>query len=291
MADQPNEPPDIQAIVDAAVKEAVAQSMASIAAPLSRQEKKNLERAKEREKRDEDRQDRRDERKAKRNASREPKIEDEKNPIAEKGEEDRKAQNRNLGQQEPRVVPADSDKPETERKVTIAESLGPIRTPQPSVGFDPREFLRDAVSRASSVNHPWKVYRAGETVQEGSPELLAKYGLIGGIVYSQWDPVTVPDNPEIVGANGSGFVYLEITRDVDSREITAVSAKCAGTVPTSDYATQYRPLAYVFGVGGAAPLQLQFEEMRVWELMLVENGELKLLDFNISSRSSYDLPA
>lgn len=244
---------DIQALVDAAVKEAVAKSIAEMARPRSRQE-------------------------INRNDA-----------VIGKGADDRKAQNQNLGQQEAKVVATPPPRQETERKVVVTKTNAPAPEQAPRNGFNPREFLYAA--SIASVNHPWKVYNDGTFVKPGSPEILGKYRIIGGTVYSQGGSIDVPDQ-ELIGGAGedAGYVYLEITRDESSREVTGVSIEQGDSVPADDYTTQYRPLAVVYGTSGKKPLQLQFQEIRIWEYMLVENGEFELHTFDMNSRTSYAPP-
>jgi hypothetical protein len=285
MADnEPEQQPDIQAIVDAAVKEAVAQSMAEMSKGTSRLERRNNAIAARRKQYSEERKERLA---ARRGEAEEPKAE--KDPVEEKGEGARKAQDQNLGAQEPKAASPPNSNPGPDNKPTIAETVGSLHAPPLRNSFAPREVLYNAALKANTVNHPWRVIRDGETVVEGSPEVVAVYKLTGGKVYGQGATKEVLDQP-IIGKKEGGFIYLEITRDPESRALSTVLPKHGTTIPVDTHSTQHRPLAQVFGVGGGAPLQLQFEEVRVWEMLLVENGEFSMHTFDMNNRNSYTPP-
>lgn len=135
-----------------------------------------------------------------------------------------------------------------------------------------------------SLNMPWRVRKNTD------PLLPLQYDYVGGTAYIQGEEVTVPDGNVSIAAEGdSGVVALEITRDSSSRLPTAVMVKYfSGSLPSSDYLTQYRALAFVGGFPD--PIQLQFGEIRIDEELIVVNGYLTLQTYEISHRNNYDPP-
>jgi hypothetical protein len=131
------------------------------------------------------------------------------------------------------------------------------------------------------TNHPWKVVRGPQIDDVGEREWL----VTGGSVFSQGGETVVDDTAVNISL---GYVFLKLSRNLTTRVVTDAVIETGPTVPTSDYAHEYRPLAYVDDTSANPPLQLQFQEVRVYELMYVANGEFKLLDFDTSSRNSYD---
>lgn len=134
--------------------------------------------------------------------------------------------------------------------------------------------------------HEWKVEYGPETDVNGLREWL----VTGGTVYHRTGSTEVTDNAYNIAA---GYIYLEVVRDETSRAVTGVTLAASATLPTSDYYTQYYPIAYVDQ--NAEPTkrvkQLQFSEIRVSELMPVVNGEFKLVTLAMMSRNFYDPPA
>lgn len=128
------------------------------------------------------------------------------------------------------------------------------------------------------VPHPWQV-TMGE--DEGT------WDVVGGEVYSQGATFIVADTT-IVG--GLGFAVLKVTRNTASRVITGATIEWAASLTTSDEATQYRALAKLDPDEYPSVLQLQFEEIRIWELMIVENGEFALMGAEMSHRNTYAPP-
>jgi hypothetical protein len=72
--------------------------------------------------------------------------------------------------------------------------------------------------------------------------------------------------------------------------ITGATVVWAASVATSDETTQYRALAKLDPDEYPSILQLQFEEIRIWELMIVENGEFALMGAEMSHRETYAPP-
>ena len=137
-------------------------------------------------------------------------------------------------------------------------------------------------------NHPWKVTYAGSDTPEGA-EPVPQWGYKGGDIYTQGTMQTVADGT----LSGEGeFVVLSFDRDLDTREIVPASAEVTlkTTVPDSDYNTQYRVLAKVTSEPSPTVLQLQFEEIRIYEELVIENGEIKLQGYEVSHRNNYQPP-
>ena len=127
--------------------------------------------------------------------------------------------------------------------------------------------------------HPWKVTSAaGGTVN---------WDYVGGTIYGQGEPIEVADG-NIVG--DQGFIYLKIERDPDSREMISAEVEFDVVIPDSDSTYQYRALAYVDSALANKVSQLQFEEIRIEEVLIVVNGEFQLAPLELSSRNIYALP-
>lgn len=132
-------------------------------------------------------------------------------------------------------------------------------------------------SGGASVNHPWKVTMTDE----------GEFYISGGTVHGNGGPFVVAPKTELIE---SGIIWVKITRDSSSREMTAAVIGSGVSVPTSDYTDQYRPIAAVDDAGSPPVLQLQFQELRVEELMIVANGEFELLSVDAAARNTYDPP-
>jgi hypothetical protein len=128
--------------------------------------------------------------------------------------------------------------------------------------------------------HPWKV------TPQNSGE-LASWDVVGGTVYTQGTPFPVADD-NIVGEYG--YIVLKIEREFDSREITTAVLSLETTIPDSTYAYQYRPIASVNSSAVNPVTQYQFEEMRIYEELVLENGEFKLQGYEVSHRNNYYPP-
>jgi hypothetical protein len=154
-----------------------------------------------------------------------------------------------------------------------------------------------------TIRHPWKVVAdgLGEPPEEGVP--LRRWAYTGGVIHTnQGDWVTIPDGT--VEGNDGG-IYIEIMRDADSREITSAVVSFIETEPISDNVTQYRAIAQIIGEPPPDPLpdpppttppnatilQLQFEEIRLREELVIDSGEFALDVFELSHRNSYALPS
>lgn len=126
--------------------------------------------------------------------------------------------------------------------------------------------------------HPWKVTKTGTA---------GVYAVALDDVQGQGGPIT-PTGATVDSTETSGYIYLKIERDTDTRVLVSAVVEFAAALPDSDYTYQYRPIAFVDGADYI--LQLQFEEIRIYELMLVSLGAFSLASFEMSVRSTYDPP-
>jgi len=143
------------------------------------------------------------------------------------------------------------------------------------------------IASDNSEKHPWKVTNGG------SVEDVQQWNYAGGEIYTQGTMQTVTDGTlSDDDAIGEGFIVLAFDRDSSTREIVADSAVVTleETVPNSNETTQYRVLAKVNSAEPVEILQLQFEELRIYEELVVENGALKLQSYEMSHRNNYNLP-
>lgn len=136
--------------------------------------------------------------------------------------------------------------------------------------------------------HYWKVTLDGETAVPGT----FKWIVAGNNVFTQGMTGSFTLLEEVEGA-GIGYILLKITRDTASREATAFELVFSAAVTTSTEAIQYRPIALVNPDGDEGVdqvVQMQFEEIRIWELMIVQNGEFELMGAEMSHRNTYVPP-
>ena len=131
-------------------------------------------------------------------------------------------------------------------------------------------------------HHQWKV------LFKSSDEDVKSWSVVGGTVYTESASILVSDK-KVTG--DSGYVLLKITRASASRKATEAVVEFSGTVPESDYTTQYRVLAYVSSAGDNPVTQHQFEEIRIFEDLAVVNGEFQLVGLEMSHRNYYEPPA
>lgn len=117
----------------------------------------------------------------------------------------------------------------------------------------------------------------------------------GGVFRSQgaFDQADIKD-VEKLGVNSSGYVILTVIRDEDSREVTdapTISYE-EGDLAESDYYNQFIPLAKVTFEEEAITtiLQLKFEELHVFEDLVVVNGEFRLAELLMAGRNIYEPP-
>jgi hypothetical protein len=135
--------------------------------------------------------------------------------------------------------------------------------------------------------HMWKV-TSGITLtpeEEGDP--TKQWNVLGGSVTVQETTVSVPDT--IVDGSSEGYIVLKIERDHSSRAYEEDSAEIqwVATALISYYSVEYYILAQI---SGGNVKQHRFEEIISYELLLVDNGEFKLLPFSALTRNTYDLP-
>jgi hypothetical protein len=108
----------------------------------------------------------------------------------------------------------------------------------------------------------------------------------GGVISVQGEKYVVAD-AEVNGVN-TGFIVLNITRDSASRmPDDPPTIEYVGSLAGSSSSMEEVVLAEL---NGGTILQCRNDEISCHELMIVENGELKLLPFATTSRNSYDPP-
>ena len=143
------------------------------------------------------------------------------------------------------------------------------------------------INKGTSI-HYWKVNLIGETITPGTYE----WEVLGNNVFSQ-GMTAIIDFDEVVTGAGVGYIVLRITRDEASREMTAADLIFEASPTISTESLQYRPIAKVDPdgvIGVDQVIQMQFEEIRIWELMIVENGEFSLMGAEMSHRNTYAPP-
>lgn len=161
--------------------------------------------------------------------------------------------------------------------------------PPPPVAPKPEGVIGDTLLLSAGSGdgqaHQWKVTAA---TNQG-------VNVTGGVFRSQgdFDQADVPDVVELeVGA--SGYVILTVIRDIDSREVVEIPeiSYVEGDLPESDYNNQIIPLAKVTFEDGVITniLQLKFEELHVFEDLVVVNGEFRFAELLMAGRKIYELP-
>ena len=142
-------------------------------------------------------------------------------------------------------------------------------------------ILWGGVGSGGDIYHPWKVTRS----VTADP---VSWDIVLDNVYSNGAIATAAINANVVGDNG--YILLKIERDTSTRLITTASIIFDSAVLTSDYYTQYRVIAFVYSESENPIIQYQFEEIRIYEELVVENGAFRLQGYEISHRNNYELP-
>ena len=132
-----------------------------------------------------------------------------------------------------------------------------------------------------TVLHPWKI-TSGEAAEEEAP---SNWNVRGSTVHSNNANLSI-GNSAVSGNNG--YIYLKIERNESSRAMISLNVEFAADLPADDYTYQYIPLGYI---EGSTIEQLAFEEIRIHELMIVDNGEFKLASFQLINTAVYSPPA
>lgn len=148
------------------------------------------------------------------------------------------------------------------------------------------EYERNAVPE---IFHPWKIEYAGvEDVEvEGVPVSQGQWLVRKGAVYTQGTPVTIL---ETTVSGDAGTIAVKITRDAVTREMTGAVVEFYETLPESDYNSQYVVLAEVDKEGSPQVEQHRFEDLRIFEDLVVVNGEFQLVDLLMAGRNFYEIP-
>jgi hypothetical protein len=182
---------------------------------------------------------------------------------------------------------------------------------KPNEGFYPlvRQLRFEPIRIEGSLNslnlHPWKVTYGGKTEAEENSWII---NLDTIHTCGQGDDFEVIDDDEVLG--DSGYVVVKITRGSSSREVTEAKVEFLETLTNSDYNNQYRVLAKVDAgtpeteepgpnpgdppvIIPAVPpsiIQYQFEEIRLFEELVIINGAFALQVYEISHQNNYELP-
>lgn len=142
-------------------------------------------------------------------------------------------------------------------------------------------------NRYDVTNHPWKVTKSKLMSEDETP--LRQWDYIGGDIWDNGTNYPIADGSVNIQY---GYIYIEIQRDSSTREITSQQVLAALDLPTpSDDYTQIIAIAYVDDDSSKPPLQLKFEEIKLKELLLVENGEFKMGVFYMAHQNTYDPPS
>lgn len=137
--------------------------------------------------------------------------------------------------------------------------------------------------------HPWYVI-------EGSAS--GTYDVKGGKVFDHIVLSTLPiivEDTTVTWGDEEGVIYLRIERELSSREIVAATIEVAATIPLDDYTYQHFALANLntdIGEATFEPIvQVRFEDIRVFEMLIVANGEFRYGNFQMMGEMNYELPA
>jgi len=144
---------------------------------------------------------------------------------------------------------------------------------------------RGGGGKSGGEGHQWKVTKADKT----------KLNVKGGNVSTQgqYNPPYVVGEVKKLEAPSNGYVILKIDRDSKSREITLGKISYqTGEVGASDYSSQIIPLAQVIfekeSISKIIPLK--FEEIHIFEELVVVNGQFRFADLMMAGRNIYELP-
>jgi hypothetical protein len=129
------------------------------------------------------------------------------------------------------------------------------------------------------ISHPWKITRTAENTW------LVKGGNIWG--HNGEELIIVDDT---IITTPAGLIYLGWERDNSTRQITsAVVFDFDGVEP--DYPeSQSFPLGYVEEDADPKIIQYQFQEVKIFEQLIITNGEFKLGNFQMIGYMNYNLP-
>lgn len=123
-----------------------------------------------------------------------------------------------------------------------------------------------------------------------------------GVWYCPGGDVFDVSNGQIYSVNSKeftgelGYIVLKISRDSETREITEgiiYLGSSPSPLPDSNETDQYRLIAYVsMAMPEAYQItQVQFEEIRLNEELVIVNGEFRLQVYEMSHRNNYAPPA
>jgi hypothetical protein len=198
------------------------------------------------------------------------------------------------------------DPPQVEKRVTIMDFPAPPPLPRLPALMDDNDDLPliGGGGGGGDFDHMWKVTAAGEVNigTELEPEMVPAYKVLGGIAVVQGTRVEVA-GLDSLPAGTDGYVVLRVTRDSSSRAYDSSAIEWHTDEPASSDYEEYTILAEVetevippeTEEGDPTQVlhirQCRNDEICSFELMIVANGELKLLPFQANSRNSYDPPS
>jgi len=164
----------------------------------------------------------------------------------------------------------------------IVDISQPVRTEAPlpnarAASSGGQRQPRDA-GGSETTHHPWKTVEGEDDADD-----IATWNVTGGTLYGQVAAPIVVADAILTGATGEIFLLVE--RDLSTRQMISATLTLSETVPESFDQLQYIHVATVGGV--VSPIQRLFEDVRVWEDLVVENGEFALISFSMAVRNSY----
>lgn len=131
-----------------------------------------------------------------------------------------------------------------------------------------------------TVYHPWKITRTAANTW------LVKGGFVFG--FNGESSIDVPDTTV---STSDGVIYLFIERDTTTRQIISAEIQTDLAVAFPDEeGFQYIDIGRVEEAGTPQIIQRRFDDVRVFEMLIVSNGELKLGNFAMQGQNNYDLP-
>jgi hypothetical protein len=154
---------------------------------------------------------------------------------------------------------------------------------------------REGGGGEGAIDHMWKVVAGADPDHEGAGDPAEGWLVSGGSLVVQGETFEIADI-FIAAAAGQRFFVLSVTRDPDSRVADSETAPYIQAIPVGDIESTSELEHYILAElvpadeGDPTLRQHRFEEIISHELMIVENGEFKLLPFSTLTRNTYDPP-
>lgn len=135
------------------------------------------------------------------------------------------------------------------------------------------------IAGGDEINFQWKTTKATD----------ATVDVASGSVFTQAGFTENSGSALGLAVPNSGFAVCRITRNTTSRAITSVDIIFETTVSASISGYQYVPLAYITMVAGGITeiTQIQFEELHIYEALVVSNGSFEMADLRMAGRNPY----